>query len=152
MTALEKMRGFIESYPSFNILSQFRVDFTDQIPGNGGIFPSGLVEISRKEDVLGDVTITNQYNFGLYYVFAKVPGDDTGATINADWLMDFQEWVQEQSATGQAPVFGDVPKQERIMAQNGALYDADDEGAATYMAQISAQFVKIYKNTDPWYI
>lgn len=152
MTALEKMRAFIESYPGFDILSQFRVDFTDLIPNNGGIFPSGLVEISRKEDILGNATITNQYNFGLYYVFAKVPGDDTGATINADWVMGFQEWVQEQSATGQAPVFGDVPRQERIMAQNGVLYDADDEGTATYMVQISVQFVKIYKTTDPWFI
>lgn len=142
MTALEKMRELIESYPGFDILSQFQVDFTDQIPANGGIFPSGLVEISRKKDILGNTTITNQYNFGLYYVFAKVPGDDAGATVNADWLMDFQEWVQEQSVRGLAPVFGDVPREERIIAQNGVLYDADDEGLATYMVQISVQFVK----------
>lgn len=145
MTALEKMREFIESYPGFDILSQFQVDFTDQIPANGGIFPSGLVEISRKKDILGNTTITNQYNFGLYYVFAKVPGDDAGATINADWVMDFQEWVQKQSAIGAAPVFGDVPREERVIAQNGVLYDADDEGLATYMVQISVQFVKEFK-------
>lgn len=145
MTALEKMREFIESYPGFDILSQFQVDFTDQIPANGGIFPSGLVEISRKKDILSNTTITNQYNFGLYYVFAKVPGDDAGATINADWVMDFQEWVQKQSAIGAAPVFGDVPREERVIAQNGVLYDADDEGLATYMVQISVQFVKEFK-------
>ena len=152
MNALEKIRGFIGSYPRADILQEFRIDYTDQIPANGGIFPSGLVEVSRKADVMGNVTVTNQYNFGLYYVFEKAPRDDAGAAVNADWLMDFQEWVQEQSAQGLAPVFGDVPRQERIMAQNGVLYDAQDEGLATYMVQLSVQFVKIFPTTDPWFV
>lgn len=152
MTALEKIREFVRSYPGSDIFKDFQVDFTDQIPNNGGIFPSGLVEISRKKDILGNTTSTNQYNFGLYCVFEKVPGDDTGATINADWVMEFQEWVQKQSAIGAAPVFGDVPREERMIAQNGVLYDADEEGTATYMVQLSVQFVKIYKTADPWFI
>lgn len=151
MTALEKITGLVKGYPRANILRDFQVDFTDQIPANGGIFPSGLVEVSRKTDLLGNTAVTNQYNFGLYYVFEKAPGDDAGAAVNADWLMDFQEWVQEQSACGLAPVFGDVPRQERIMAQNGVLYDARDEGLATYMVQLSVQFVKIFPTTDPWF-
>lgn len=152
MTALEKIREFVESYPGADIFLDFQVDYTDQIPANGGIFPSGLVEISRKKDILGNTTITNQYNFGLRYVFAKAPGDDAGATVNADWVMEFQEWVQKQSAIGAAPVFGDVPREERVIAQNGVLYDADDEGLATYVVQLSVQFVKIYKTADPWFI
>lgn len=152
MTALEKIRVFIGSYPGFDILQSFQVDFTDQIPANGGIFPSGLVEISRKTDLLGNTTVTNQYNFGLYYVFEKAPGDDAGAAVNADWLMDFQEWVQEQSARGLAPIFGDEPRQERIMAQNGVLYAAEGEGLATYMVQLSVQFVKVFRTTDPWFM
>ena len=151
MTALEQITEFVKSYPGADILRDFQVDFTDQIPANGGIFPSGLVEISRKTDLLGNTTITNQYNFGLYYVFEKAPGDDVGAAVNADWLMDFQEWVQERSALGEAPTFGDRPRQERIMAQNGVLYDAQDEGLATYMVQLSVQFVKIFPTTDPWF-
>lgn len=152
MTALEKIKTWLSAYPGFNILDQFQVDYTDQIPNNGGVYPSGLVEISRKQDILGNTTVNNQYNFGLYYVFEKTPGDDTGATVNADWLMDFQEWVQEQSVTGQAPVFGDVPRSERIMAQNGVLYAAEGEGLATYMVQLSVQFVKEFKTTNPWFI
>ena len=50
MTALEKITGFVKSYPGADILQDFQVDFTDQIPANGGIFPSGLVEVSRKKD------------------------------------------------------------------------------------------------------
>ena len=152
MTALEKMRDFVGSYPGADILSEFRIDYTDQIPSNGGLFPSGLVEISRRSDILGNATVTNQYNFGLYYVFEKAPGDGAGAAVNADWLMDFQEWVQEQSALGLAPVFGDVPRQEKLTAQNGVLYDAEDEGLATYMVQLSVQFIKIFPTTDPWFM
>lgn len=152
MTALEKMTGFIRSYPGADILRDFQVDYTDQIPANGGLFPSGLVEVSRKADLMGNVTVTNQYNFGLYCVFPKAPGDGAGAAVNADWIMDFQEWAQAQSVLGLAPVFGDLPRQERITAQNGVLYDAGDEGLATYMVQVSVQFVKYFPTTNPWFI
>ena len=145
MTALEKIKNWIETFPSHNILADFQIDYVDQIPANGGIFPSGLVEIERRQDIFGSVTVTNQYNFGLYYVFEKAAGDNTEATINADWIMDFQEWIQEQSAIGKAPVFGDIPNRERIMAQNGVLYRASDEGYATYMVQLSVRFMKQYE-------
>lgn len=152
MTALEKVKNWLGTYPKFDILGSFQVDYTDQIPANGGIFPSGLVELERRKDIVGNVTITNQYNFGLYYVFDKAPGDDVGATINADWIMGFQEWAQEQSVTGQAPVFGDAPGEERITAQNGVLYESDEEGTATYMVQLSVMFTKEFKTTNPWFI
>lgn len=145
MSALEKIRNWIATYPGYDILGSFQVDYTDQVPSNGGIFPSGLVEISRSEDIIGNVTVQNQYNFGLYYVFPKDPGDDAGAQINAAWIMDFQLWVQEQSVRRLAPTFGDVPRTERIQAQNGVLYDADEEGTATYMVQLSVNFTKKYE-------
>lgn len=143
MTALEKIKEWISSYPGHDILSEFAVDFTDQIPNNGGIFPSGLVENTRTTDVNGNTYVENQYNFGLYYVFFKSPDDDEGAAVNADWVMDFQEWVQERSLTGDVPQFGD--KTTAIKAQNGVLYAADDEGTATYMVQLSVSFEKYYK-------
>ena len=145
MAALERIRAWIASYPGYDILGTFQVDYTDRIPANGGIFPSGLVEIRRTEDILGNTTVENQYNFGLYYVFLKALGDDAGAQLNASWIMDFQMWVQEQSVRGKAPVFGDDPRSERIQAQNGVLYEADEEGTATYMVQLSVNFTKIYE-------
>lgn len=154
MTALEKVRAWISTYPGYDILSGFQVDYTDQMTANsGGIFPSGLVEVSRTKDITGTVTVTNQYNFALYYTFIKSPGDDVGATLNADWVMDFQEWVQAQSITGQAPVFGDRPNSERIIAQNGTLYEFDAEGTALYAVQLSVQFFKIFKEeNNKWLI
>ena len=151
MTALEEITGFVKSYPGADILREFQIDFTDQIPANGGLFPSGLVEISRKTDIFGNTIVTNQYNFGLYYMFEKAPGDGAGAQANSGWIMDFQKWVQEQSIRGLAPVFGDVPSREKITAQNGVLYEAEGEGLATYMVQLSVQFVKQFPTTDPWF-
>lgn len=150
MTSLKKIKKWLATYPGHDILSTFRVDYTDKIPANGGVFPSGLVEVERKKDICGNVTVTNQYNFGLYYVFEKAPRDDAGATINADWIMEFQEWAQEQSVCGLAPAFGDVPQKESIIAQNGVLYDADEDGTATYMVQLSVQFIKKYEVKNEW--
>lgn len=145
MTALETMRDFIAEYPDFDILGGFTVDYTDKVPDCAGLFPSGLVEINRVHDILplelgGGVTVYNQYNFALYTLLAKSPDDDAGATYNAEWQMGFQEWVQEQSTLGLAPVFGDDPRTEEITAQNGAIYSADEEGTAVYVIQISVTF------------
>lgn len=145
MTAIEKIRDFVKSYPGADAIQGFHIDYTDQIPFNGGVFPSGLVEVSRVRDILGYTTVTNQYNFGLYYVFEKSPGDDVGAAENADWVMDFQEWVQKQSISGNAPTFGDEPNRETITAQNGVLYGADEEGTAMYMVQLTVQFKKHFR-------
>ena len=145
MSDIERIRKWVETFPDHKKLDGFQVDYTDAIPNTGGIFPSGLVEISRTEDILGNVTVRNQYNFGLYYVFPKAPGDNEGAAINADWVMGFQKWVQEQSIRKLAPTFGDEPETERIQAQNGVLYAAEEEGTATYMVQLSVNFTKIYE-------
>nr|DAV29319.1 MAG TPA: Minor capsid protein from bacteriophage [Caudoviricetes sp.] len=145
MTALEKIREWIKTYPGCSQLRDLSVDYTDEVPANGGVNPSGLLEVSRKRDILGNVTVLNQYSFTLYFVFAKAPGDDVGAEENAQWLMDFQDWVQSQSITGKAPVFGDAPRQETIKAQNGSLFTADSEGTAVYSAQLSVQFIKRYE-------
>lgn len=152
MTALEKMVNWIKTYPGYNILEDFQIDYADHVPNVGSLAPSGLVEVERHQDIVGNTIVTNQYNFGLYCVFKKVPDDNVGATINADWIMDFQEWAQEQSLTGAAPTFGDAPRKERVTAQNGMLFDIPTDGTATYMVQLSVQFVKEFKTTDPWFI
>ena len=145
MTALEKIKDFLGQYPGADIFRDFHVDYTDKIPFNGGVFPSGLIEVARRRDILGNVYVTNTYNFALYYVFLKSPDDDIQSAVNADWVMDFQEWVQEQSARGNAPQFGDEPWNETIKAENGVMYEADEEGTAMYMVQLTVTFQKYYE-------
>jgi hypothetical protein len=144
-TPLEKMRAFVASYPDADILSTLQIDYTDQVPEMAGIFPQGLVETSRRTDILGNATVTNQLNFALYTVLSKAPGEDAGATYNAEWVMAFQEWVQEQSVLHLAPAFGDVPHTERVEAKNGEIYSADQEGVAIYAIQISVTYTKTYR-------
>ena len=150
MTTLEIVRNWIATFPKYDILSAFLVDYTDQIPANGGVFPSGLVEISRNHDICGNSTVENQLNFGIYTVFEKPQDDDAASTINAEWIMDFQQWVQDQSVFGLAPVFGDDPRKVVIKAQNGVLYSADGEGTATYMVQLSINYIKKYEVKNKW--
>ena len=145
MTDLEKIRQWLATYPGTIPVQGMKVDYFSPNPDNGSIDPSGLVEVSRTEDILGNVTVENQYNFALYFVLLKSPGDDAGATDNAALLMDFQRWVQEQSIRKMVPVFGDKPEKETVKAQNGALYAADEEGTAIYMVQLSINFIKYYE-------
>lgn len=145
MSDLERIRKWVASYPGAERMRDLKVDYFSQNPDNGSIDPSGVVEVSRSEDILGNVTVENQYNFALYFVFLKDPGDDQGATDNATWLMDFQRWVQEQSIRKLVPTFGDEPAQETVKAQNGALYAADEEGSAIYTVQLSINFIKNYE-------
>lgn len=145
MSDLDKVRKWVATYPGSARMRDMKVDYFSQNPDNGSIDPSGLVEVSRIEDILGNVTVENQYNFALYFVFLKDPGDDQGAKENADWLMDFQRWVQEQSIRKLVPTFGDEPARETVRAQNGSLYAADEEGTAIYTVQLSINSIKHYE-------
>ena len=144
-SALERMRAFVASFPYADVLGELAIDYADRVPNCGGLFPSGLVEVRRRTDLLGNVTCEDQYNFALYTVLTKAPGEDAGATWNAEWVMSFQEWVQERSALGLAPTFGDEPRTERMTANNGQIYESDAEGWAVYAIQISATFTKRYE-------
>lgn len=146
MSDLAALKDWLATYSGFDILAHFHVDYTDQIPSNGGIFPNGRVEISRKKDIFGNVRVENQLNFGIYCVFPKAAGDDVGAAINAEWVEGFQKWVQEQSVLGRAPTFGNYDTaNERITAQNGTLYATDEGGTAMYMVQLAARYKNFYE-------
>lgn len=145
MTDLEKVIRWLKSYPEILRIMAFSVDYHADAPENSSLAPSGLVEISRTEDVLGNVTVQNQYNFDLHFVLFKAPADDVGAEQNANWVMGFQNWVQEQSIRKLAPTFGDEPEKETIRAQNGQLTYADRDGTGIYTVQLSINFTKIYE-------
>ena len=145
MTDLEKFREWIQTFPG-GIPADFQVDFTGEVPQNAGLFPTGTMEVSRTRDVLGNVTVTNQYNFGLYAVFLKPQNLDEISTQNAEWVMEFQKWVQEQSILGLAPTFGNADqRREDIKAQNGMFYGSKENGTVgLYMVTITATFKNYY--------
>ena len=145
MSPLKIIRDWLNEFPGIDRLQSMQVDYYTQQPDNGSIDPSGVQIISTKTDILGNKTIEKQYNFGLYFILAKDPGDDDTATDNAEWVMELQEWINEQSMRHLAPTFGDKPQTEEIRAQNGSVTEADNAGVACYMIQLSATFTKIYE-------
>jgi hypothetical protein len=58
-------------------------------------------------------------------------------------LLNFQNWVQEQSLSGRAPQFGDVPARERIRAEKGGLTVGAQ--TVTYTVTLIADFMKVYE-------
>lgn len=145
-TDLKRLRDWLATYPGYDILDNMLVDYIDEIPGAASLMPAGLVEIGRTEDILGNVTAQNQYNFGLHLALEKSPGDDIASAYNAGWVLDFQRWVQAQSIARTAPTFGNVDqRRESIKAQNGALVDTDEKGVAVYIVQLSAEFKTKYE-------
>lgn len=147
MTALEKIREWLNTFPQIGKLQGLNVDYYSAQPDNSSIAPAGLQVISQREDILGNIVVENQYSFSLEFVLMKSPGDDVGATENADWLLAFQEWVQEQSVRRLVPIFGDDPKSETVKAQNGANTYADIEGTGIYTVLLSVNFIKKYEVT-----
>ena len=137
MTDLEKLRQWLLTCPHWE--DTLLVDFTEGTPGNAGLFPNGLEEVGRQEDVLGNLQIACRYSFQLR---RQTPGQSDG-TANAQWLLDFQNWVQQPSAAGLTPRFGDVPSREKMQAQKGSLQEVSQTG--TYIVTLIADFMKVYE-------
>lgn len=144
MTDLEKIRNWITLYPGADRLQSFRVDYYETTPNSGTIAPAGMEEFSRDEDVLGNVIVEDRYSFGLYFTLAKAQ-DDADAIANADWVLGFQQWVQEQSIRHLAPTFGDDPQKETIKTQNGEFLANNENGTATYRVLLNIHFKKFYE-------
>ena len=133
---LDKVMNWLQTFPLWE--GTLRVDYADAMPGNTGLYPRGITELSRREDVLGNVTVRCSWGFALQR--AALPGEE-----NARWLMEFQTWVADQNRLGLAPKFGDDPKNERIRAFEGRLHARSQAGSAQYTVMLTAEFTKIYR-------
>lgn len=138
MQRLEKVRQWVQTFPLWEEGQLLYIDHTGCVPGNSGLFSQGAQELARLTDILGNTTVRCRCSFSLYRV---TTGQEDGAA-NAQWLLAFQNWVQEQSVLGLAPVFGDAPEQERLWAQKGRLKQADQTGTGIYSVELIAEYVK----------
>ena len=133
---LEKIVKWLQSFPGWE--DSIRIDCVDARPGSAGLYPKGFREISRREDVLGNL----QVSFRFDVLLRK---NAESSEENAKWLLEFQNWVAEQDRLGLAPKFGDDPKRERIRASEGQLLSLSQVGSALYTVKLWAEFTKIYK-------
>lgn len=120
------------------------VDWTGPCAGNYGIMPTGCADIETEQDVLGNVIKHKQYNFALYARNWTI--DDVIRLENSDFLEMFQNWVEQQQYAGLTPKVGDNPDDEEISAQNGMLFQIDENGqTGLYQIQIAITYEKHYE-------
>ena len=141
MEDIEKVRRWLVTFSRWGN-QPLHVDHTEAVPENGGLFPAGLEELSHTRDVLGNATVRCRYRFVLHRL---VPVGEDGSE-GAQWLLDFQNWVREQSARGLAPTFGDEPARERLLAQKGRRIAGKQAGTGVYEVTLTAEFVRHYPN------
>lgn len=132
---LETVKNWLQTYPGWEGI---QVDYLDAAPGNSGLYPRGLTEISSREDVLGNKTV--RYRCAFLLRKAAATGEDNG-----HWLLEFQQWVAKQNATGLVPEFGDEQKTETVRAFDGRLDSHAQVGCALYTAQLTVEFTKIFR-------
>ena len=87
MEILEKLRQFLLGFPG---LAELSADFTQDGPGNAGLFPAGITQVDRYTDLLGNTRVTCQCLFTLYKRLE--PGQDS-----TQWLLDFGAWLAERT-------------------------------------------------------
>ena len=136
MTELEKLENWLKTFPLCD--GSLSIDVTDAVPGGMGLYPKGLQELSRREDVLGNLTVCYRWSFALHRSQA------TQTRENAQWLMELQKWAANQCRQGLAPRFGDVQAAERLRICEGTLVHRK-EGGSGYTALLTADFTKIYR-------
>ncbi len=139
MTDLEKLVQWLQSYHKWGEMP-LSIDYTDTQPVCAGLYPKGVEQVERREDVLGNVTVHYRQSFQLQ----RLTSGQQNSPLDAQWLMDFQSWVCEQSALGLAPRFGDEPGMERLRAEKGMLKAAAQTATGTYVVTLIAEYVKHY--------
>lgn len=119
MDILEILQRWLEAR---QILPQ--VDRCGLQPGQTGLFPLGQQELSRREDVLGNVTRRVRYSFSLRRT--AVPGQDSAA-----WALQLQ-----QLSAGQPPQLGE---NQRFWAEKGRLLKHTSTGLGIYEIRLMAE-------------
>ena len=128
ISALEKLQRWLSSYPRW-----------EACPARICVLPKEVKETSRREDMLGNTLVGFRCYVNLLWEM-ETQGEAGANTTN---LLDFQNWVREQSALGLVPQFGDIPANEQIQTEKGGL----TAGAqiVTYTVTLVADFMKVYE-------
>ncbi len=143
---IEKLTNWLKTFPLWGEAG-ICVDYVDALPGSTGLYPEGLELAAQHEDILGNVTAVNRARFVLH----RVTAGQQDNLENSQWLLRLQGWIQQQSAAGLAPVFGDDPGREKITAQKGKLSSASQVGTGKYTVSLTVEFTKHYEKTKELY-
>ena len=134
MEILEKVAAWLESFPLWDG-EKLTIDSIGPAPGSLGLFPMGVEEISRREDVLGNLETVNRLTLKLCRV------SNGNSALAAHWLLALQDWVNRKNGAGQIPRLGDLPGRAAITAQHGLLASPAQTGTGRYELIITAEYV-----------
>ena len=127
MEILEILKNYLMGFPKWGDV-RLQIDTTDPTPGSCGLFPLGSEELSRREDVMGNVKCRLRHTFLLRRVANR--GEQAAA-----WLMELARWMGQQPP----PTVGENPG---IRGEKGRLVNPGQTGAATYEMGIILEYDK----------
>lgn len=131
MEKLEMLRQWICTYPNWGD-APLSVDVTPPKPGTCGLFPVGETEVSRQENVLGQLKC--RYRRDVILRRVAIRGEQA-----AGWLLDFGRWLRSQTP----PALGD---ETCIKAEKGRLLTSVVTGIGTYEIKISIEYTEELAN------
>ena len=148
-SVLPALRDFLAGAPALSDLT-LRVEDAGPAPGTGGLWPRGVTVLTRRENLLGGVSLRCRAEFLLRLCLPLPPGDDARAVRNAGRLLALQSWVAAKSAAHALPAFASgLPEGETLRAQDGRLETADAGGTARYTIRLLAEYTEVYKEDTP---
>lgn len=126
MEKLHLVRDWVMDFPGWE--GDLSIDTTDCAPGSCGLFPVGKEQLSRRENVLGNVRCRYRERFLLRRTAIK-------GCQAAAWLMAFTAWAESQAA----PALGD---NTTVRAEKGKLLSTAPDGTATYEVTVEFEYEK----------
>ena len=137
---LQEIKKWLLTFPGWQGIPM-HVEYTDAQPENLGLFSTGLQELQRKTDILGTVTVKNQWNFTLRWICAGQWSNEEPAQT----LHRFQQWVQRQSFLGLAPQLG---QDTGWRAGKGKLESASQTGTGVYTVGLTVEYTKMMEEEN----
>ena len=146
-TYFEQLLQWLARCPALTGID-LRVDDLPPAAGTGALFPKGVEQTDRWQNLLGQVTARQKMQLVLRLNLPFVPGDANLSAQTARRLLELQAWVAEQSAAGFAPQLGNAdPVQETLTAGAARLEQANDEGSAVYTVTLTAHYTMKWSDT-----
>lgn len=135
MEQIKELERLLKGFPLWeDILLQ--IDGTQPQPGACGLFPMGLEELSRQEDVTGCIRLRQRQRFLLRRVFPR-------GEAAAGWLLRFQQWLPRSAPY--IPAFGTDCV---IRAERGRLAKHRQAGTDIYEVTVTVDYTKENENGE----
>lgn len=96
-TYFEQLLQWLARCPALTGID-LRVDDLPPAAGTGALFPKGVEQTDRWQNLLGQVTAHQKMQLVLRLNLPFVPGDANLSAQTARRLLELQAWVAEQSA------------------------------------------------------